>query len=129
MLDDGDEFPKRNPFERTRIPFGGLIDDIKQRYPHYLSDFKVTLPLRLKGNTRVRQGNSYSTKALKGLCHEIVDNERGINIFRINNCSGLWNNGMDSRMRLMPTFASVEDPNQNPKFFLMWIRIWFRIQP
>ena len=32
--------PKRNPLERTSVPFGGLIDDIKGRYPKYLSDFK-----------------------------------------------------------------------------------------
>jgi hypothetical protein len=40
-LELDDKFPQRNPFERTRVPFGGLIDDIKERYPHYLSDFKV----------------------------------------------------------------------------------------
>merc|ERR1719215_157958 len=37
--DDGGP-PKRNPMERTSIPFGGLIDDMKGRYPKYLSDFK-----------------------------------------------------------------------------------------
>ncbi|XP_015585826.1 band 3 anion transport protein isoform X2 [Cephus cinctus] len=31
--DDGD------PLRRTRRPFGGLINDIKRRYPFYLSDF------------------------------------------------------------------------------------------
>jgi len=36
--DDGP--PKRNPMERTSVPFGGLIDDMKGRYPKYLSDFK-----------------------------------------------------------------------------------------
>ena len=34
------EPPKRNPLDRTKVPFGGLIGDIKQRYPKYLSDFK-----------------------------------------------------------------------------------------
>ena len=34
------ERPKRNPMERTKVPFGGLILDIKERYPKYLSDFK-----------------------------------------------------------------------------------------
>jgi len=34
------EPPKRNPMQRTKVPFGGLIDDIKERYPKYLSDFK-----------------------------------------------------------------------------------------
>ncbi|XP_015186567.1 PREDICTED: band 3 anion transport protein isoform X2 [Polistes dominula] len=28
-----------DPLRRTRRPFGGLINDIKRRYPHYLSDF------------------------------------------------------------------------------------------
>jgi len=32
--------PKRNPMERVSMPFGGLINDIKQRYPKYLSDIK-----------------------------------------------------------------------------------------
>jgi len=43
--DDGEDDkdkgpPKRNPLQRTSIPFGGLIDDIKNRYPQFLSDFK-----------------------------------------------------------------------------------------
>lgn len=38
--EDGEETPKRNPLVRTKIPFGGLIDDIKCRYPQYLSDIK-----------------------------------------------------------------------------------------
>ena len=35
-----DEPPKRDPLQRTSIPFGGLIDDIKYRYPLYWSDIK-----------------------------------------------------------------------------------------
>jgi len=39
--DDKDKGPpKRNPLQRTNIPFGGLIDDIKNRYPKFLSDIK-----------------------------------------------------------------------------------------
>ena len=38
--DDDGTPPKRNPMERTSVPFGGLIDDMKNRYPKYLSDFK-----------------------------------------------------------------------------------------
>ena len=39
--DEKDKGPlKRNPLSRTNIPFGGLIDDIKNRYPQYLSDIK-----------------------------------------------------------------------------------------
>ena len=32
--------PARNPLERTRTPFGGLLGDIKQRYLQYLDDIK-----------------------------------------------------------------------------------------
>ncbi|KAI4493268.1 hypothetical protein M0802_009556 [Mischocyttarus mexicanus] len=28
-----------DPLRRTKRPFGGIINDIKRRYPHYLSDF------------------------------------------------------------------------------------------
>ena len=33
--------PPTDPFRRTNVPFGGIFNDIKRRYPHYLSDFKV----------------------------------------------------------------------------------------
>ena len=39
VKDDG-EPPKRDPLERTNVPFGGLIDDIRHRYPKYWSDIK-----------------------------------------------------------------------------------------
>ena len=32
--------PPRNPLSRTGAPFGGLLGDIKQRYPQYLDDIK-----------------------------------------------------------------------------------------
>uniref|UniRef100_H3DID6 Anion exchange protein n=1 Tax=Tetraodon nigroviridis TaxID=99883 RepID=H3DID6_TETNG len=32
-----------DPLERTRRPFGGLIRDVRRRYPKYLSDFKDAL--------------------------------------------------------------------------------------
>jgi len=32
--------PPRNPLSRTSTPFGGLLGDIKQRYPQYLEDIK-----------------------------------------------------------------------------------------
>merc|ERR1719427_1876582 len=39
--DGGDKGPpKRNPLRRTNVFFGGLIDDIKNRYPQFLSDIK-----------------------------------------------------------------------------------------
>merc|ERR1719431_1129706 len=41
---DGDDKdkgpPKRNPLKRTSVSFGGVIDDIKNRYPKFLSDIK-----------------------------------------------------------------------------------------
>eukprot|EP00092_Neocalanus_flemingeri_P029142 GFUD01031630.1.p1 GENE.GFUD01031630.1~~GFUD01031630.1.p1 ORF type:complete len:1420 (+),score=451.00 GFUD01031630.1:163-4422(+) len=38
--DEDKEPPKRNPLSRTKMPFGGLIDDIKYRYPLFLQDIK-----------------------------------------------------------------------------------------
>ena len=35
------EKPIRNPLQKSPRFFGGLIDDIKYRYPLYLSDIKV----------------------------------------------------------------------------------------
>ncbi|XP_071443219.1 band 3 anion transport protein isoform X2 [Hetaerina americana] len=31
--------PHIDPLKRTRKPFGGLINDVKRRFPHYISDF------------------------------------------------------------------------------------------
>ncbi|XP_031346202.1 anion exchange protein 3-like isoform X2 [Photinus pyralis] len=41
--DGGKKPPFPNPLERTRRPFGGLINDLKRRYPFYLSDLKSGL--------------------------------------------------------------------------------------
>lgn len=41
LLGEGDDEkkpPKDDPLRRTRRPWGGLINDLKRRYPHYLSD-------------------------------------------------------------------------------------------
>lgn len=38
--DGGKKPPFPNPLERTRRPFGGLINDLKRRYPFYWSDIK-----------------------------------------------------------------------------------------
>ena len=35
-----------DPLKRTGRLFGGLISDIKRRYPHYVSDFKDALNLQ-----------------------------------------------------------------------------------
>lgn len=37
------EVPKEDPLQRTGRPFGGLIRDIKRRYPQYLSDIRDAL--------------------------------------------------------------------------------------
>lgn len=36
--DDGKKPPFPNPLERTKKPFGGLINDLKRRYPYFKSD-------------------------------------------------------------------------------------------
>lgn len=38
-----DEPPYGHPLVRTKRPFGGLINDIRRRYPHYKSDFTDAL--------------------------------------------------------------------------------------
>ncbi|KAK4877761.1 hypothetical protein RN001_010267 [Aquatica leii] len=35
--------PFQNPLNRTKKPFGGLINDLKRRYPYYLSDIREGL--------------------------------------------------------------------------------------
>lgn len=35
--------PREDPLARTGRPFGGLVKDIKRRYPHYLSDIADAL--------------------------------------------------------------------------------------
>uniref|UniRef100_A0A8C9T436 Anion exchange protein n=1 Tax=Scleropages formosus TaxID=113540 RepID=A0A8C9T436_SCLFO len=39
-LDGGPEDQEVDPLKRSGIPFGGLIHDIRRRYPHYMSDIK-----------------------------------------------------------------------------------------
>ncbi|XP_075230132.1 anion exchange protein Ae2 isoform X2 [Lycorma delicatula] len=38
LLPDGGKKPIDNPLRRTRRPFGGLLNDIKRRFPHYYTD-------------------------------------------------------------------------------------------
>ena len=40
LLDAPGGGPPEDPLSRTGRPFGGLIRDIKRRYPMYLSDIK-----------------------------------------------------------------------------------------
>ncbi|KAL0993263.1 hypothetical protein UPYG_G00105360 [Umbra pygmaea] len=41
--EDVEEEPREDPLARTGYPFGGLIKDMKRRYPHYISDFTDAL--------------------------------------------------------------------------------------
>uniref|UniRef100_A0A3Q0QZ21 Anion exchange protein n=1 Tax=Amphilophus citrinellus TaxID=61819 RepID=A0A3Q0QZ21_AMPCI len=38
--------PEVDPLQRSGIPFGGLIHDIRRRYPHYVSDLKDALDMQ-----------------------------------------------------------------------------------
>ncbi|KAF5295459.1 hypothetical protein FQR65_LT10447 [Abscondita terminalis] len=40
ISEDDKRPPFQNPLNRTKKPFGGLINDLKRRYPNYLSDIK-----------------------------------------------------------------------------------------
>lgn len=42
--EEGDQ--EVDPLKRSGIPFGGLIHDIRRRYPHYVSDFKDALDMQ-----------------------------------------------------------------------------------
>jgi solute carrier family 4 anion exchanger 2 len=35
---EGEKPPYDDPLKRTRMPFGGLVNDVKRRFPHYKSD-------------------------------------------------------------------------------------------
>jgi hypothetical protein len=35
---DGEKPPPDDPLRRTGMPFGGLVNDVKRRFPHYKSD-------------------------------------------------------------------------------------------
>jgi solute carrier family 4 anion exchanger 2 len=38
LEEEGEKPPYDNPLRRTRVPFGGLVNDVKRRFPHYKSD-------------------------------------------------------------------------------------------
>lgn len=42
--EEGDQ--EVDPLKRSGIPFGGLIHDIRRRYPHYVSDLKDSLDMQ-----------------------------------------------------------------------------------
>lgn len=43
MVEAADTVEEDDPLRRTGRPFGGLIRDVRRRYPHYLSDFRDAL--------------------------------------------------------------------------------------
>ncbi|XP_060945034.1 anion exchange protein 3 [Limanda limanda] len=44
--EEGEGDQEVDPLTRSGIPFGGLIHDIRRRYPHYVSDFKDSIDLQ-----------------------------------------------------------------------------------
>jgi len=38
LEEEGEKPPYEDPLRRTRVPFGGLVNDVKRRLPHYKSD-------------------------------------------------------------------------------------------
>lgn len=46
VSEGGDRKPPDDPLKRTKRPFGGLINDIKRRFPYYPSDIKDGLNLQ-----------------------------------------------------------------------------------
>jgi solute carrier family 4 anion exchanger 2 len=42
----GEKPPFDDPLRRTRVPFGGLVKDVKRRFPHYKSDITDGLNLQ-----------------------------------------------------------------------------------
>ena len=42
--EEGDQ--EVDPLKRSGIPFGGLIHDIRRRYPHYVSDLKDAMDMQ-----------------------------------------------------------------------------------
>lgn len=43
---EGEKPPYDDPLRRTRVPFGGLVNDVKRRFPHYKSDITEGLNLQ-----------------------------------------------------------------------------------
>jgi hypothetical protein len=42
----GGKLPYDDPLRRTRVLFGGLVNDVKRRFPHYKSDITDGLNLQ-----------------------------------------------------------------------------------
>jgi solute carrier family 4 anion exchanger 2 len=43
---DGEKPPHDDPLRRTGMPFGGLVNDVKRRFPYYKSDITEGLNLQ-----------------------------------------------------------------------------------
>lgn len=46
VSDKGDDKDNDDPLRRTKKPWGGLVNDIKRRFPYYKSDFSQGLNLQ-----------------------------------------------------------------------------------
>jgi hypothetical protein len=46
LEEEGEKPPYDDPLRRTRVPFGGLVNDVKRRFPHYKSDITEGLNLQ-----------------------------------------------------------------------------------
>lgn len=70
---------KRNPLERTNRPWGGLVNDIKRRYPMFKSDIVDGLNSETLAATIFMYFASLSTAiTFGGLCSEKTNNYIGI---------------------------------------------------
>lgn len=70
---------KRNPLERTKRPWGGLINDIKRRYPMFKSDFLDGMNSETIAATIFMYFAALSTAiTFGGLCSEKTKNLIGI---------------------------------------------------
>ena len=66
-------------FRHTRVPFGGVWNDIKRRYPHYLSDFKDGLNGQtLSATIFIYFACLSGAIAFGGLLGEITHNQIGV---------------------------------------------------
>lgn len=89
--EEGDQ--EVDPLKRSGIPFGGLIHDIRRRYPHYMSDLKDALDMQciaavifiyfaalsptitfggLLGNLKLQETIHFDLRSLWYLCSEDV---------------------------------------------------------
>jgi len=46
LEEEGEKPPYDDPLRRTQVPFGGLVNDVRRRFPHYKSDITEGLNLQ-----------------------------------------------------------------------------------